>query len=371
VPPFIFDWSDGPEEPNMSRERVAPFCVQGLDTEADRASKDWETGRMSRVKHTEYAKEVLTIEIEQLGKVRDGLNADFDRAVEMILEQLKCGGKVVLTGVGKNLPIAQKIAATLTSTGCPSVVLHPSEAMHGDLGLLLAEDIVIALSYSGASEELLTLLPAIKRCGVRLISFTAEPDSPLGRASDAVLLIRVEREACPFNIAPTASTTAALAVGDALAMVLLKARGFRREDFAKLHPGGAIGRALLLRVSDIMRTGERLARVPRTATVRDAVLEMTRARSGAVVVVDESNALAGIFTDGDLRRHLDDFRNIAERPITEVMTSRPIGVQSDALAVDVLHIFEKHAIDDLVVLDAQGRVAGMVDLQDLPRMKIL
>jgi arabinose-5-phosphate isomerase len=326
---------------------------------------------MPGVKHTEYAKEILTIEIEQLAKVRDDLDEGFERAVGMILEQLARGGKVVLTGVGKNLPIAHKIAATLTSTGCPAVVLHPSEAMHGDLGILLANDIVLALSYSGASEELLTLLPAIKRCGVRLISMTAEPGSPLGRASDALIGVRVDREACPFNIAPTASTTAELAVGDALAMVLLQARGFRREDFAKLHPGGAIGRALLLRVSDIMRTGDRLARVRRGAAVRDAVLEMTRARSGAVAVVEDSEALAGIFTDGDLRRHLDDPRPIVERPITEVMTARPIAVRSDALAVDVLRLFEEHAIDDLVVLDEQGRVVGMVDLQDLPRMKIL
>lgn len=326
---------------------------------------------MPGVKHTEYAKEVLSIEIEQLAKVRDGLGAGFERSVEILLGQLKLGGKVVLTGVGKNLPIARKIAATLTSTGCPAVVLHPSEAMHGDLGILLAQDVVLALSYSGASEELLTLLPAIKRCGVRLIAMTAEPDSPLGRASDALIGIRVEREACPFNIAPTASTTATLAVGDALAMALLQARGFRREDFAKLHPGGAIGRTLLLRVSDILRNGERLARVPRSASVRDAVLEMTRARSGAVAVVEDSGALAGIFTDGDLRRHLDDPRPIGDRPIAEVMTARPIAVRADSLAVDVLQIFESHAIDDLVVVDGENRVVGMVDLQDLPRMKIL
>ncbi|MDZ4199701.1 MAG: KpsF/GutQ family sugar-phosphate isomerase [Kiritimatiellia bacterium] len=320
--------------------------------------------------YTEYAKEVLDIEIEQLRKVRDSLDGDFDRAVDLILQQLALGGKIVLTGVGKNLPIAQKIAATLTSTGCPSVVLHPSEAMHGDLGLLLPNDIVLALSYSGASEELLPLLPAIKRCGVRLISFTSDPDSPLGRAGDAIIPIRVDREACPFNIAPTASTTAELAVGDALAMVLLRARGFRREDFAKLHPGGAIGRTLLLRVADLMRTGERMARVRESATVRDAVLEMTRARAGAVAVVDEFQVVQGIFTDGDLRRNLDDPRPLADRPIAEVMTRNPIHVRDQALAVEVLRLFEEHNIDDLIVLDAEGRLAGLVDLQDLPKMKI-
>lgn len=326
---------------------------------------------MPGVKHTDYAKEILTIEIEQLARVRDGLGEGFERSVEIILGQLAHGGKVVLTGVGKNLPIARKIAATLTSTGCPAVVLHPSEAMHGDLGILLAHDVVLALSYSGASDELLALLPAIKRCGVRLVAMTAEPESPLGRASDAWIGIRVEREACPFNIAPTASTTATLAVGDALAMALLQARGFRREDFAKLHPAGAIGRALLLRVSDILRSGERLARVGRDATVRDAVLEMSRARSGAVAVTGASGELAGIFTDGDLRRHLDDPRPIGSRPIAEVMTARPVTVRADALAVDVLRLFESHAIDDLVVVDDRNRVVGMVDLQDLPRMKIL
>ncbi len=317
------------------------------------------------------AKEVLDVEIAELSRVRDELDGGFRRAVEMILERLGGGGKIVLTGVGKNLPIAQKIAATLTSTGSPAVVLHPSDAMHGDLGILLPPDIVLALSYSGASEELTTLIPVIKRAGVPIIAVTGDPEGPLARISDAVLRVRVAREACPFNLAPTASTTVTLAVGDALAMVLLEARGFKLEDYAKLHPGGAIGRALLLRVSDIMRTGDRLASVDRHARVRDALLAMTHARSGCVAVVDAQDRLVGVFTDGDLRRHIDRAANVGDLEIENVMTSKPISVRADQLAVDVLAIFEKHNIDDLVVVDENGRLAGLVDIQDLPKMKIL
>jgi arabinose-5-phosphate isomerase len=316
-------------------------------------------------------REVLDIEIAGLQRVRDELDGGFTRTVETLLPRLAAGGKIVLTGVGKNLPIAQKIAATLTSTGSPAVVLHPSDAMHGDLGIVQPGDAVIALSYSGASDEILALVPAIKRFAVPIVALTGEAAGPLARLSDVVLLVRVSREACPFNMAPTASTTATLAIGDALAMVLLDARGFRREDYAKLHPGGAIGRALLLRVRDIMRTGDRVALVARDALVRDAVVAMTGARAGSVAIVDADGRLAGIFTDGDLRRHMTGEGNLGARPIAEVMTASPIRVRDDQLAVDVLATFEKHAIDDLVVVDAAGCVVGMIDLQDLPRVKIL
>ncbi len=326
---------------------------------------------MAESSYVERAREVIRIEIEELSRVCDSLDEAFDRAVELILGGLAGGGKVILTGVGKNLPVAQKIAATLTSTGAPAVVLDPSGAMHGDLGIVLGRDVVLALSYSGASEELLALVPAFKRLGVTLIAVTGEPDSPLAALADALLLVRVQREACPFNLAPTASTTAALAVGDALAMVLLAARGFGKDDFAKLHPGGAIGRTLLLRVSDIMRTGDRLARVRDTATVKDAVLEMTRARSGAVAVLGTGDRVAGVFTDGDLRRQMTRPGNVAGRPIREVMTRDPVVLGCDQLAVDVLAVFEHHDIDDLLVVDGDGRLAGLVDLQDLPKMKIL
>ncbi len=321
--------------------------------------------------YIERARAALDIEIEEMRRARDGLDRGFADAVELALAALASGGKLILTGIGKNLPIAQKVAATLTSTGAPAVVLHPLEAMHGDLGIVRANDLALALSFSGASEELLNLLPAIRRAGAKIVAVTGDAESALARASDARILVRVEREACPFNMAPTASTTATLALGDAFAMVLLEARGFGRDDYAKLHPGGAIGRTLLLRVSDIMRAGERLAQVPLTARVRDAVLEMTRARAGAVAVVGPDGRCAGIFTDGDLRRHLEDAGTLADRPIREVMTPNPIRLRQDRLAVDVLALFERHNIDDLIVTDAGDRVVGLVDLQDLPKMKIL
>lgn len=321
--------------------------------------------------HIDRAREVLDIEIAELQRVRDSLDGGFTETVNLVLGHLQKGGKIVLTGVGKNLPIAQKIAATLSSTGSPAVVLHPSDAMHGDLGMVQPADIVIAMSYSGASDELIAMVPALRRLGTPLIALTGEADSALARLCDATLLVRVSREACPFNIAPTASTTATLAVGDALAMTLLDARGFRKEDYAKLHPAGAIGRALLLRVRDIMRTGERVAQVPLTASVREAVMEMTRARAGAVAVVHPDGTVAGIFTDGDLRRHIDGPRPVSDLAVADIMTPDPKRLSSDRLAVDVLTLFQKHNIDDLIVVDDQDRLVGMVDLQDLPKMKIL
>jgi len=319
----------------------------------------------------ERGREILNVEIEQLCRARDALDDGFAFAVEKALETVRKGGRIILTGVGKNLPIAQKIAATLTSTGAPAAVLHPLEAMHGDLGMVGPADLVLALSFSGASEELLALVPLLRRAGVPIIAVTSAGDNPLSRLCDARIPVGVEREACPFNLAPTASTTATLAIGDALAMVLLEARGFSREDYARLHPGGAIGRALLLRVADIMRQGDRLARVALNAKVRDAVLEMTRARAGAVAITHADGRVAGIFTDGDLRRHLDGSAHLAERPLREVMTPDPIRIRQDQLAADALLLFERHAIDDLVVVDENDLVVGMVDLQDLPKMKIL
>lgn len=322
------------------------------------------------MEHARRAQAIIDIEIDALRKVRDGLGTEFGRAVQCLLDSLNQQGKIVVTGLGKSLHIGQKIAATLTSTGSPAVVLHPAEAMHGDMGILQKGDVVIALSYTGASDELLALLPVIRRCEVKIIAITGDPESPLAQDSDEVISVKVDREACPLNISPTSSTTVMLAVGDALAMVLLEARGFSREDYAKLHPGGAIGRTLLLRIKDIMRTGNRVAHVRRGARVRDAVLAMTEARSGSVVVVDDAYVVCGIFTDGDLRRHLNDEERLAQRPIEDVMTRNPITLSQDLLAVDVVAHFREHQIDDLIIVDDKGHLAGMVDIQDLPKFKL-
>jgi arabinose-5-phosphate isomerase len=324
------------------------------------------------MKTVQRAQAILDIEIGELRRVRRHLGKDFSQAVQVLLEGLSRGGKIVVTGVGKSFHIAQKIAATLSSTGSTSVTVHPSQAMHGDIGILGPNDVLLALSHSGESDEILEILPVVKRQGARIVALTGTADSALARASDAVIRLCVRREACPFNMAPTASTTAALAVGDALAIVLLEARGFKKEDFAKLHPGGAIGRTLLLRVADIMRTGERLARVGLNAKIKDAILAMTSARAGAAVVVGPGQKLAGIFTDGDLRRLISRHRgDIAGLPVSKAMTRKPVTVRAQDLAVEVLKLYEGHAIDDLPVVDSQGRLVGMVDIQDLPKFKIM
>jgi len=324
------------------------------------------------MKMVKRAREILEIEIKELQRVRAQLGQDFSRAVQVILDGLNRDGKIVIAGVGKSFHIGQKIAATLSSTGSPSVTLHPSQAMHGDIGILGGHDVLLALSHSGETAEILEILPVAKRLGATIVAMTGVAASALARASDAVILIPVRREACPFNMAPTASTTAMLAVGDALAIVLLEARGFRKEDFAKLHPGGAIGRTLLLRVADIMRKDKRLARIGTRAKVKDAILAMTSARAGAVGIVDKDGKLTGIFTDGDLRRLITQQRGaIANLPIRSVMTRSPITIRAEDLAVEVLKIYEEHTIDDLLVVDGKRRLVGMVDIQDLPKFKIM
>ena len=321
--------------------------------------------------YIKLAQDVINCEIEGLKNVRNGLGTGFNDAVTAILDCLDNKGKVVITGMGKNLHIAQKISATLASTGTTSVILNPTQAMHGDLGILQAGDVLLALSYSGESDEILVLLPLAKRMAVTLIALTGVMDSTLAKHSDIVLPAAVEREACPFNMAPTTSTTATLALGDALAMVLLSARGFEREDYAKLHPSGAIGRALLLRVRDIMRSGKRVATVARSACVKDALLAMTEARAGSAGIVDGDNKLLGIFTDGDLRRQIGSHANILDLPIESLMTPDPLTVREDDLAVEVLKFFEEHNVDDLVVVDTENRVLGAIDIQDLPKLKIM
>ena len=317
------------------------------------------------------AQQVIDLEIQGLPRMRDGLGPEFARGVDLILRSLDAGGKIVVTGIGKNLPIAEKVSATLASTGSTSVVLNPTQAMHGDLGIITEHDVLLALSYSGESAEILELVPAIRRFGVPIVSLTGQPDSSLAKCSDVTLAVTIDREACPFNLAPTTSTTATLALGDALAMVLLEARGFRREDYANLHPGGAIGRTLLLKASDIMRTGDRVASVRTGARVKDVILAMTSARAGSAAIVDEDNHLLGVLTDGDLRRHLTKHANLVEMPVDQVMTPKPIHVQAGCLALDVLRVFESHNIDDLPVVDAENRLVGAIDIQDLPKLKIM
>ena len=317
------------------------------------------------------AKEVINTEIEGLIGVRDEIGDGFVASIGLILDALSEGGKIVVTGVGKNLHIADKISATLASTGTTSLPLNPAQAMHGDLGVLCDGDVLIMLSYSGESDEILALLPLVKRTGIKTIAVTGSADSSLANAADVVIPATVGREACPFNMAPTSSTTATLAIGDALAMVLLDARGFKREDYAKLHPGGAIGKALLLHVDDIMRKEDRVAMVQTGSLVKDALLAMTEARAGSAAVTDESGRLAGIFTDGDLRRRLPDSSDLLEQSIDSVMSKDPITVLPTDLALEVLKIYEDHQIDDLLVVDSENRVVGAIDIQDLPKLKIM
>lgn len=321
--------------------------------------------------YLQHAKEVFDIEMDGLRQTRAQLNANFVRAVETIVRALANKGKVIVTGIGKSGNLAHKIAATLTSTGTTSVVLDAVNALHGDLGLINDSDVVLALSYSGESDELVNILPAIKRFDVTIIAMTGHPKSRVARYSDLVLPVAVKREACPFNLAPTASTTAMLVLGDALAMCVLRARGFTRADYAKCHPAGAIGRAMLLKIADIMRTGDRNPVIADTGNVKDALLVMTRAKSGSISVVNKSGKLVGIFTDGDFRRRIADDINVLQSPINSVMTRRPITIRQNALAVEALKIFQQRQIDDLIVVDEKNRPVGIIDSQDLPKLKLM
>ncbi|MCB1236361.1 MAG: KpsF/GutQ family sugar-phosphate isomerase [Verrucomicrobiae bacterium] len=320
----------------------------------------------------EKARRVIQLEIEELQRLLERIGAPFDEAVRALLDAIEAGGKIVVVGVGKSGNIGQKIAATLNSTGAPAAVLDCQDALHGDLGLVTGRDLVLALSYSGETNELLDLLPHLKRRGARIVSVTGNPDSTLGRMADTVLDIAVRREACPLNLAPTSSTTNMLVLGDALAMVLLEARGFGKEDFADLHPGGALGRALLTRVEDIMRTGNDLARVAPTDSVHLALERMTRARAGAVVVVAEDGTLDGIFTQGDFARAFQAHQgDIAHRPVGDFTTRHPIVIDAGKLAAEALHILEEHRIDDLVVVNEKNEPLGLIDTQDLARLRIV
>ncbi len=317
------------------------------------------------------AKEVLDIEIEGLSDLRDRIDAEFIKLANECIRVLDGGGKLVISGVGKSGHVGHKIAATLASTGAPSVFMHPVEAMHGDMGILQKNDMLIVISYSGESEEVLSILPSAKRLEVPIVAITGEASSKLAKWSDILILMPVKREACPFNLAPTTSTTVLIALGDALAISLLRMRGFTKEDYGRLHPGGAIGKAVTLRVSDVMRTGERLVIVPPDTSVKDTLLEMTRSRSGSAIIADSESRLLGIFTDGDFRRHIANDVKILEKSVSSVMTRNPTSVRADDLAVEILKIIEKKHIDDIIVLNLEGKVAGLVDVQDLPGLKLL
>jgi arabinose-5-phosphate isomerase len=311
---------------------------------------------------------VLKLEADALQTLGDRLDDSFARAWDICR---RCRGRVIVTGMGKSGHIAGKIAATLASTGTPAFFVHPGEASHGDLGMITGEDAVLALSNSGETNEMLTILPLIKRLGVPLIAMTGKPGSTLARAADVHLDVTVEREACPLNLAPTTSTTAALAMGDALAVALLESRGFTEEDFARSHPGGSLGRRLLLRVEDLMHTGEAVPAVSVETSMREALIEMTRKGLGMTAVLETDGRLAGIFTDGDLRRTLDRQVDVHGTPVREVMTTGPRTARPDMLAGEALRMMDQHRINQILVLDEQGQLVGALNMHDLLRAGVV
>ncbi|POT99008.1 arabinose-5-phosphate isomerase KdsD [Pseudescherichia vulneris] len=312
-------------------------------------------------------RDVLTIEREGLAELDRYINEDFTEACE---KMFYCAGKVVVMGMGKSGHIGRKMAATFASTGTPSFFVHPGEAAHGDLGMVAPQDIVIALSNSGESNEILALIPVLKRLQVPLICVTSRPESSMARAADIHLCVKVPREACPLGLAPTSSTTAALVMGDALAVALLKARGFTAEDFALSHPGGALGRKLLLRVNDIMHTGDEIPHVSKDASLRDALLEITRKNLGMTVVCDDLMKIEGIFTDGDLRRVFDMGADVRNLGIADVMTPGGIRVRAGTLAVDVLNLMQSRHITAVMVADGD-QLLGVVHMHDLLRAGVV
>ncbi len=317
------------------------------------------------------AREVIDIEIEGVAKVRDELGNDFVALVKRCDAAISRGGKLVITGIGKSGYIGQKMAATLSSVGSPSIFLHPVEALHGDLGVLQESDLLIALSYSGETDELLVMINPAKRLGIDVAAITASRTSRLGKLADLVVEMPVPREACPFKLAPTTTTTALLALGDALALVLLEKRGFTKEDYGRRHPGGAIGRAVTMRAGDIMRTAERFATATADTPVREALYRMGHARCGSAIIIDKDSKVIGIFTDGDFRRRAAQDDDVLKRVMSEVMIPSPITINENALAVQILHTIEKHHISDIIVVDDAGRVRGLVDAQDLPGLKLM
>ena len=314
------------------------------------------------------AREVLEIEAKAVADLIGKLDGRFALAVETILN---CRGRVVVSGMGKSGHIARKIASTLASTGTPAFFVHPAEASHGDLGMVARDDVFIALSNSGESEELLAIIPLLKRQGAKLVAMTGNPQSTLAREADVHLYAGAEKEACPLNLAPTASTTAALALGDALAVALMQAKGFTRDEFAASHPGGTLGRKLLTHVRDVMRTGEDAPRVAHTATAMDGMLEVSRGRMGMTTVLDGHGRVIGIFTDGDLRRSLEKGVDLRSAPITDIMTRGPRTIGPDKLAAEAVQVMEHYKINQLVVVDEDQKLLGALNMHDLFRAKVI
>jgi arabinose-5-phosphate isomerase len=325
-------------------------------------------GKIAPSSLLELARRVLSIEAEAVRALIDRLDQKFIDAVELIHQRK---GRVVVSGMGKSGHIARKIASTLASTGTPAYFVHPAEASHGDLGMVEAGDVFIAISYSGASEELLQIVPLVKRRGAKLIALTGKPESALAREADVHLDAAVAQEACPHNLAPTASTTAALALGDALAVALLDKRGFSADDFARSHPRGQLPRQALVHVADVMRRGADVARVPSGASAMQAVSEMTRGGIGMTAVVDEAQRVRGIFTDGDLRRALEKGVEVKGARIEQLMSAGPRTIRAEALAVEAVQIMEKHKVNQLLVVDERGALIGALNMHDLFRAKVI
>jgi len=310
------------------------------------------------------AAEVLEIESRAVENLKTRLNDDFVAACKLCMDTR---GRVVVTGMGKSGHVSNKIAATLASTGTPAFFMHPAEASHGDVGMITKQDLLLAVSYSGETAEVITILPVVKRMGAKLLSMTGNPNSTMAKAADVHLDISVSEEACPLNLAPTASTTATLAMGDALAVALLKSRGFTAEDFARSHPSGNLGKRLLLRVADVMRSGDRIPAVSADVSLRDALLEMTEKGLGMTAIVDENNKVLGIYTDGDLRRTLDSGADVRSTDIRDVMHRNCKTTSADVLAAEALHILEENKITSLLVADERGVLIGALNIHDLFR----
>ena len=320
----------------------------------------------------ELARQTLEIEAQAILDLKSRLTQDADQAFARATALLlSCRGRVVVSGMGKSGHIARKIAATLASTGTPALFVHPGEAAHGDLGMVTEADAVIAISNSGESDELLAVVPVIKRMGAKLVSMTGRPESSLAKLADVHLDVAVAKEACPLNLAPTASTTATLALGDALAVALLDARGFRAEDFARSHPGGSLGRRLLTHVRDIMRSGDAVPAVGPDLPLPEALLEVTRKGMAMTAIVDEASRVIGIFTDGDLRRLIEQGKDFSKTSIRDVMHANPRVVGPDQLAVEAVELMEAFRINQVLVTDADGTLVGALHIHDLTRAKVI